>query len=175
MTSVCHDFLHTAQYYFIFYNKSLFRVNYMNPFACAKITGNNTYPELSGIANFYEDAISGVWVEVELTGLPDMNSPINSNFYGMHIHTVGNCNIPFDQTGAHYNPNNLAHPNHAGDLPLLLGNNGYAYSLIYTNRFTPSEVLNKSIIIHSAPDDFHTQPSGNSGEKIGCGVIQKCG
>ncbi len=146
----------------------------MLPFAYAKISGNNTNPNLSGIANFYKDIISGVWIETELTGLPDLNSPIKSNFYGMHIHSVGDCTIPFNQTGSHFTPQNLAHPFHAGDLPPLLGNNGYAYSLIYTNRFSLDEILDKSLVIHSEPDDFHTQPAGNSGTKIGCGVIQKC-
>lgn len=144
----------------------------MNLFACAPITGNSAYPELSGYVDFYEAATAGIWIEVEVTGLPNTTSPCG--FYGMHIHQVGDCTQPFDKTGEHYNPKQLPHPCHAGDLPPLLSNDGYAFSFFYTNRLTPQEILHKSIIIHSLPDDFHTQPSGNAGEKIGCGVIRAC-
>ncbi|MDD3239619.1 MAG: superoxide dismutase family protein [Lachnospira sp.] len=148
----------------------------MIPFACAKIKGNSAFSHLRGKATFYANPSSGVWIEVEVNGLPDAEgSPIDSGFYGLHIHENGNCDIPFDQTGEHYNPEEAPHPYHAGDLPPLLGSHGYAYSFFYTDRFSPEEIINKSIIIHSAPDDFTSQPSGNSGEKIGCGVIEKCG
>ena len=60
---------------------------------------------------------------------------------------------------------------HTGDLPPLLNNNGYAYLSFYDNRFRLKEILGKSIIIHSRRDDFTSQPAGDSGEKIGCGVI----
>lgn len=143
-------------------------------FAYSKISGNSNFPNLSGTANFYKSPSSGIWIEVEVSGLPDINLPINSNFYGMHIHETGNCSIPFNKTGEHYNPQDLPHPYHAGDLPPLLGNNGYAYLLFYTDRFSPDDIINKSLVIHSLPDDFKTQPSGNSGDKIGCGVIKKC-
>ena len=69
------------------------------------------------------------------------------------------------------NPNNLPHPQHAGDLPPLLGNQGYAYSAFYTDRFELPDIIGRSLIIHSGADDFTTQPSGNAGVKIGCGVI----
>lgn len=59
----------------------------------------------------------------------------------------------------------------AGDLLPLLGNEGYAYSVFYTDRFELKDIIGRSLIIHNAPDDFTTQPSGNSGAKIGCGVI----
>ena len=48
-----------------------------------------------------------------------------------------------------------------------------AISLVLTNRFTPSEIIGKSVIIHDGYDDFTTQPSGNSGARIACGVIKK--
>ncbi|MDD2959529.1 MAG: superoxide dismutase family protein [Lachnospiraceae bacterium] len=145
----------------------------MIPFAFAKISGSSAFPNLSGNAIFYRNPKSpGVLVKVEVTGLPDTNSPIRSNFYGMHIHEFGDCTLPFDKTGNHYNPRRLNHPYHAGDMPPLLGNNGYAFSLFYTNRFSPRDILHKSLILHLKPDDFVTQPSGNSGDKIGCGVIE---
>lgn len=146
----------------------------MKLIACAKIAGNKYNPDLTGIANFYEDGSHGVWVEVEVSGLPYKASRNRSNFYGLHIHEFGNCSLPFDQTGDHYNPENMPHPNHAGDLPPLLGNDGYAFSLVFTNRFHIRDVIGKSIVIHSQRDDFTSQPSGDAGEKIGCGVIRRC-
>lgn len=73
----------------------------------------------------------------------------------------------------HYNPNHTEHPNHAGDLPPLLSNNGYAFLGFYTNRFHPEDVIGRTIIIHVNPDDFVSQPSGNAGEMIACGVIRE--
>lgn len=59
----------------------------------------------------------------------------------------------------------------AGDMSVLFGNNGYAFSVFLTNRFRLSDVIGKTVIIHKDPDDYITQPSGNAGEKIACGVI----
>ena len=111
------------------------------------------------------------------------NSNTNSNnlnnamsigqFYGIHIHENGDCTPPFDKTGNHYNPTNTMHPYHAGDMVSLLGNNGFAYQVFYDKRFSTQEIIGKSVIIHSNMDDFMSQPSGNSGSKIGCGVIRR--
>lgn len=60
-----------------------------------------------------------------------------------------------------------------GDLPPLLENNGYAYMSVLVNKFNINEILGKVIIIHSMPDDFNSQPAGNSGMKIACGKIEK--
>ena len=78
---------------------------------------------------------------------------------------------PFSDALTHYNPDTCAHPQHAGDLPPLFGNNGYAFSMFLTNRFSVSEIIGRTVILHSAPDDFTSQPAGNSGVKIACGVI----
>lgn len=143
------------------------------PYAHAKITGNADNPSLRGIAYFYPVSFGGILIETEVYGLPYENIPPCSQFYGMHIHETGDCSLPFDKTGVHYNPNNFPHPRHAGDLLPLLGNEGYAYSVFYTDRFEVQNIIGRSLIIHSAPDDFTTQPSGNSGVKIGCGVIME--
>ena len=76
---------------------------------------------------------------------------------------------------SHYDPDGCEHPCHAGDLPPLFGNDGYALSLFLTNRFSVEEVTGRVVIIHSHPDDLTTGPSGNSGEKIACGVIRRTG
>lgn len=143
------------------------------PDAYADIVGNDENPQLYGTVKFYDTPLGGVLVEAEVYGLPNALKLYSSNFYGFHIHEKGNCKKPFDKTGDHYNPTAAPHPEHAGDLPPLLGNQGFAYSIFYTQRFTVSDITGRSIVIHQNPDDFTTQPSGNSGPKIGCGVIQK--
>ena len=80
---------------------------------------------------------------------------------------------PFPNTGNHYNPGNVPHPEHAGDLPPLLSNNGYAWMTFYTGRINIEDVAGKSLVIHSMRDNFTSQPSGDSGDKIGCGVIEE--
>jgi len=132
----------------------------------ARIVGNNRYPELFGKALFMQMPTGGMVITVEVMGLPR-----ERGFLGMHIHEVGDCRKPFDRTGGHYNPTGAAHPMHAGDLPPLLNNDGYAYMSFYDNRLQLNEILGKSIVIHSMRDDFTTQPAGGSGEKIACGVI----
>lgn len=148
-------------------------VQFSYPYAHAEISGNADNPSLHGIVYFYPVSFGGVLVGTEVYGLPYENIPPYSQFYGMHIHETGDCSLPFDKTGAHYNPDNSLHPGHTGDLLPLLGNKGYAYSVFYTDRFEVQNIIGRSFIIHSAPDDFTTQPSGNSGVKIGCGVIME--
>ena len=139
---------------------------HLRPGAYAKITGNPEHPLLEGYAIFYSAPMTGIYVQVKVLHLPD-------GFFGMHIHEFGDCTEPFDKTGTHYNPNLQPHPEHAGDLPPLLSSMGYAWTMFYDGRLSLSEVLCKSIIIHGGRDDFTSQPSGDSGAKIGCGVIEK--
>ena len=152
------------------YEPTLVDILYYNtPTACANIRGNAENPALTGTALFYP-AFNGTLIAVEVYQLP-VNENEEYSFYGMHIHETGDCAPPFEETGNHYNPSDMPHPMHVGDLPPLLGNQGYAFSVFFTSRFQVQDILNRSLIIHSAPDNFTTQPSGNSGTKIGCGVI----
>ena len=144
------------------------------PLAYSVICGNADNPRLNGKAFFYSTPYGGTLIEIEISGLPDVESEFPSAFYGMHIHETGNCTVPFDQTGEHYNPCDMPHPFHAGDMPVLLSSYGYSFMVFYTARFEISDIIGRSLIIHSQPDDFTTQPSGNSGVKIGCGVICDC-
>ena len=144
-----------------------------HPDAVAWIRGNAQHPELSGLVRFYHTTYGGVLIEAEIFGLPDSKIPGSGNFYAMHIHESGDCSDDFDHAGMHYNPDGAEHPNHAGDMPPLLGNQGYAFSVFYDKRFTIQEILEKAVIIHEKPDDFTSQPSGNSGSKIGCGEIRR--
>ena len=111
-------------------------------------------------------------MEAEFFGLPNVDREGSSDFYAMHIHQFGDCSDNFANTGEHYNPTSMPHPDHAGDMPPVLANQGYAWLSFYDKRFTVDDILNRSVIIHSRADDFTTQPSGNSGDKIGCGVIR---
>ena len=143
-----------------------------HPDAAAWINGNTKNPKLSGTVKFYHTTYGGVLVETHILGLPNKEVPGSSNFYAMHIHESGDCSDDFAHTGTHYNPKDAAHPNHAGDMPPLLGSQGYAYSVFYDKRFAITEIIGKAVIIHEKPDDFTSQPSGNAGEKIGCGEIK---
>lgn len=152
------------------YQPTLLDILYCNPpAACANLTGNAENPDLTGTALFYP-AFDGTMIAVEVYQLP-FQTDGQPSFYGMHIHETGDCTPPFEKTGSHYNPSEQPHPMHKGDLPPLLGNQGYAFSVFFTSYFQVPDILNRSLILHSAPDDFTTQPSGNSGTKIGCGVI----
>ncbi|MBP3342443.1 MAG: superoxide dismutase family protein, partial [Peptococcaceae bacterium] len=62
---------------------------------------------------------------------------------------------------------------HAGDLIPLLSVGGKAWSSFYTGRFYPEDIIGRTVVIHNMPDDFRSQPAGDSGEKIACGVIEE--
>lgn len=142
--------------------------------AIAQIKGSIKYPKITGTVQFYQ-CKSGVLVTARIFNLPFSNEPCSNRIYGFHIHEgnscTGNMEDPFADSMTHYNPTNCPHPYHAGDLPPLFGNKGHAYMSVLTDRFTVNEIIGKTVIIHAQPDDFKTQPSGNSGEKIACGII----
>ena len=144
--------------------------------ATATIAGSLQYRCITGIVRFYQTN-SGVVVYSEIGGLPTSDMPCQSRIFGFHIHDgtscSGNIDDPFSNAMVHYNPGGCEHPYHAGDLPVLFENNGFAFSIFLTNRFTVNEVIGRTIIIHENPDDFATQPSGNSGVKIACGIIRR--
>lgn len=144
-----------------------------HPSAYAMIQGDDTYPNLQGIANFYETHWKvGLMVEVELSGLPNTKE-YSPRFLGLHIHENGNCRQNFTNTGEHYNPTDAIHPYHIGDLPSVLNSNGYAFLAFYDTFLSLNNIVGRSIILHDNRDDFTTQPSGDSGNKIACGVIRK--
>ncbi|QNM05093.1 superoxide dismutase family protein [Qiania dongpingensis] len=146
----------------------------MTPVAHSDMYGSDKYPDIHGTVYFYP-FWDGTLVVVEAAGLPFTDRACTEGIFGFHIHEGDSCQgtpeEPFSETGNHYNPDNCEHPNHAGDFPPLFGNNGYALGMFYTNRFQPDEVVGRTVIIHDQPDDFHTQPSGDSGTKMACGEI----
>lgn len=146
-----------------------------NPTAHAVVRGSSAYPNLIGNILFYAMG-KGSIVLAEVFGLPHSKVPCGERVFGFHIHSGNSCtgtaNDPFKNSGMHYDTHNCPHPNHQGDLPPLFGNNGFAFQTFYTERFSTQEIIGKTIIIHDKPDDFVTQPSGNSGNKIACGEIK---
>ena len=154
-------------------NDSLCRVLTRRADGVAQIRGSAAYPDIRGTVLFYA-VRGGVLVRAEITGL-SKGGACESPIFAFHIHggvCSGNAGDPFADAGMHYNPGNCPHPYHAGDLPPLFGANGNALLVCLTDRFGMDEIYGKTVIIHANPDDFTTQPSGNAGEKIACGVIQ---
>ena len=143
------------------------------PKAMAWVVDNKNNPTTSGLVKFYQPSNGGVLVEAEFFGLPDSSAANNSNFFAMHIHNFPDCGYDFANVGTHYNPENLPHPFHAGDLPPLLSNQGYAWTAFYDRRITIENIIGKSIVIHAQGDDLLTQPSGNAGKGIACGDIRR--
>lgn len=149
-----------------------------NPRAIAHIKGGPLRPQIQGVMAFYK-VKGGTWVCVEVKGLPlyrratDGQNPIGP--HGFHIHEFGSCEVgdpenPFQGAGGHWNPTNQPHGNHAGDLPVLFSNKGYAKMCFFTDAFTPDDVIGKAVIIHENPDDYRTKPAGNSGKRLACGI-----
>ena len=145
------------------------------PSAYANITGGDDYPDIEGVAQFFQMS-AGVMVYTRVNGLPAPGVACADPIFAYHIHSGGSCEFgtgePFAKTLGHYNPNDCEHPFHAGDMPPLFGSGGYALSVFLSNRFDVSEIIGKTVVIHENIDDFMSQPSGNSGKKIACGVIQ---
>lgn len=146
------------------------------PEAYAFLYGNSSHPDLTGAAYLYP-LWGGTLMVVEVSGLPFSEKTCAERIFGFHIHEgtacTGTKEDPFADTGTHFNPEGCPHPEHAGDLPPLFGNRGYALSIFYTERFYPEEVIGRTLVIHDMPDDFKTQPAGDSGIKIACGEIKE--
>lgn len=125
-----------------------------------------------GWARFTEDATGVVHVAVHVQGLAE-------GLHGIHIHAVGACGPTFAAAGSHHNPLGATHGGHAGDLPNLMVNPaGIGHLETTTQAATlsagPISVFDgngSALVIHAGADDLVTDPTGNSGGRIGCGVI----
>lgn len=148
--------------------------------AVAYMLGSPEYPCIRGTV-WFRDVVGGTCVTVQVRGLPlyqpapPGGNPIGP--HGFHLHECGNCSVgnpndPFLAAGGHWNPDGQPHGHHAGDFPVLFSNNGFAEMSFFTDRFKVSEIIGLAVIIHENPDDYRTQPSGNSGVRIACGVVQ---
>jgi superoxide dismutase, Cu-Zn family len=121
------------------------------------------------------EVAGGLRVTVDARGLP-------AGTHGAHLHTVGACASPdFASAGPHWNPAGLKHGGmnprgpHAGDLPnLLIGKDGRGTLGVVLAGATMDGLLDAdgtAMVIHAAPDDLATDPSGNSGARVACGVL----
>ncbi|MBO5845744.1 MAG: superoxide dismutase family protein [Clostridia bacterium] len=145
------------------------------PFARAELRGSAEYKDIAGTVDFFATPL-GIVVSTQVSGLPyDREEPCSPQIYGFHIHNAGRCTgsaeSPFEDAGAHFDKRGCAHPSHSGDLPPLFGNRGYAWSAVLTDRLSPEDVMGRSVIVHSGADDLATDPSGDSGRRIACGII----
>jgi Cu-Zn family superoxide dismutase len=136
-----------------------------------------------GTAILWQDPDNIVHVELQLRDLPPGE-------HGIHFHAVGKCEggtTAFSTAGAHFNPigrqhglNNPAGP-HNGDAPnITAGADGRAQVNFTTDRITLTDgstslfdADGSAIVVHAAPDDQVSQPSGNSGARIACGTVRK--
>jgi superoxide dismutase, Cu-Zn family len=140
----------------------------------------NAEGKSAGVIRFRETAV-GLEITAKLERLP-------AGVHALHIHETGDCHPhDFKSAGGHFNPQGAKHgllnPEgpHAGDLPnFTVGKNGRAEFTLLTKRLTlqPGEknsLLKEggaSVMIHQDPDDYVTDPTGNSGPRIACGSIQ---
>lgn len=145
------------------------------PSAKAHIKGGKAYPQIDGYA-YFDNTKNGVLLTIKVYGLPKSKDSCKGRFFGLHIHKGTSCSgtleDEFANAKTHLNPTNCPHPYHVGDLPPLIENNGYAYMSVLLNKFRIKDIIGRVIIIHDMPDDFTSQPSGNSGKKMACGVIE---
>lgn len=148
--------------------------------AVAHINGGPLAPDIKGTVYFIK-AAGGTNVYIDVSGLPPYTPAIGNNNpigpLGFHMHQNCSCAVgdpadPFQSAGGHWNPTNQPHGNHAGDFPVLFSNNGVARMWFFTDKFTVDEIICKSIIIHQNPDDYRTQPSGDSGKRLACGIVE---
>ncbi len=148
--------------------------------AFADIKGGPLAPRLKGLVIF-QSVPGGIWVCVNVEGLPNYKPAANGiqpiGPHGFHIHEGESCEIgdpkePFKEAGGHWNPTNQPHGNHAGDFPVLFSNKGMARMCFFTDGFEISEAIGKTVIIHESPDDYRSQPAGNAGRRLACGVIR---
>ena len=133
---------------------------------------------LSGSAEF--DAEAGGKVKMKL----HLSVPAKANkSVAVHIHANGDCGDMGKAAGGHWNPTNVEHgkwgnnPFHSGDIGnVKLDMNGNGDMELESDLWSlggdaKTNILNKAIIVHGGEDDFVSQPSGNAGTRIGCGVI----
>lgn len=137
--------------------------------AVACVRGGEQALGIRGTVRFCQQQ-DGVRISIRVCGLPDNQT----GFFGLHIHEGPDCEgFDFANTGSHFDHGVQPHPRHTGDLPPLLSCGGKAQMCVLTDRFTVGDIIGRTVVIHSGPDDFRTQPAGNAGEKIACGVIRE--
>ena len=130
---------------------------------------------VSGTVTFTPVA-GGLQVNAVLAGL-------TPGEHGFHIHEVGDCSAA-DASSAkgHFNPTSKEHGHHggnarhAGDMPNLLANaqgqSSFSAKVMGLELSGNTGILGRSVVIHADPDDYKSQPAGNSGKRVACGVVK---
>ena len=123
------------------------------------------------------EAKGAVTITVDVAGIPE-------GVHAVHIHEKGDCSAPdAASAGPHFNPTNAPHAapdaaqHHAGDFGnMTVGKDGKGHLEITSSMLTvaagANSVVGRAIIVHGKPDDLQTQPAGNAGPRIGCGLFQ---
>ncbi|WP_423198220.1 MULTISPECIES: superoxide dismutase family protein [unclassified Cupriavidus] len=136
-------------------------------------SGTNT----AGRVNFDQQTGGGTLVTVQVSGLAP------GSVHGFHVHEKGDCSAPDAMSaGGHFNPTGKQHgqmtmgEHHAGDMNNLTadasGNVRVQFVMAdVTVTPGPASVVGRAVVVHKDPDDYRTQPTGNSGGRIACGVI----
>jgi Cu-Zn family superoxide dismutase len=117
----------------------------------------------------------GIAISLEAEGLPEGD-------HGVHIHMTGSCGAPtFESAGSHWNPTDRQHGlenpegSHAGDMPNLTvdgdGSGTLEYQIAGGTFDGLMDADGSAFVVHAMPDDQVTDPSGNSGDRIACGVF----
>lgn len=147
--------------------------------ATAKASLVNAEGKNVGAATF-EQTPRGVLIRLSINGLP-------AGERAMHIHAVGKCEAPFTSAGGHFNPDNRKHGlhaadgSHAGDMPNIhVGADSTVTVEVLNAAVTleqgkPNSLIRDggtALVIHQGKDDYKTDPTGDAGGRIACGVIQ---
>ena len=140
-------------------------IAYLNPTQGSKVRGTVTFTEVAG----------GMRVVADVTDL-------DPGEHGFHIHEKGDCSAPdASSAGGHFNPHSMPHGSpeaeqrHAGDLGNLVADNlGKAHIDRVDKHLSfngPDSIVGRAVIVHAKRDDLATQPTGNAGGRVACGVI----
>lgn len=126
---------------------------------------------------YFSRATDGVRLDGEITGL-------KPGRHGFHIHERGDCSAPdAASAGGHFNPTGMPHAapyevkRHMGDLGNIVADASGIAKFSQVDHAAklegPNSIIGHAVIIHADPDDFKTQPAGNAGKRVACGVIVK--
>lgn len=151
-----------------------------NQYAVATLSGTNPDTTVTGTVRFDGSNAGKTKMMLQISVPKKANSSV-----AVHIHEHGDCGEMAQHAGGHWNPTGTNHGKwgsssfHAGDIGNIdLDASGNGSVEVESDLWSvggdeKTNVLNKTIVVHSGVDDYTSQPSGNSGSRIGCGVIQQ--